>query len=387
MTTPSKRSTPSWLPKLALALFGTALAAGALFLLLSIFPRLNPNNITFTVGMGDILFYQTAWMQPLENPDEVLSVHPIAWDEQGFRVPRRPADQYPIVALGDSFTESANAPAPWPDVLAEALGTPVRNLGFRGFGPQDEAEAFRRYANPDGLQTVVIGFFEGNDLSNAVTFAERGFIPPSETEDFSLTQIDDDTVTDRDIRYPMQVDLNGTLHDIVFLEGYVWGLNGEPEIYERAVNLDLVAETWHDIRETAPDGVCIVIAYFPDKGHVYLPYLTPEDQPILMQKALGVAAREGNPLRSDRPLSAEEQSFEVLLSRLGNLRDAVANRAAAEGFVFFDTTPILRDAAAQGEMLYYTYDTHWNQDGHERVGTALAEFLRVNPCAAAEGSS
>lgn len=376
--TDSSKNRPTWLPKVIAGLFGIGMALGMIALLLAIFPRFNPNNITFTVGMGDILFYQTAWMPPLDNKDEVLSVHPIAWDSEGFRVARRTADFYPIVALGDSFTESANAAAPWPDVLAEALNTPVRNLGFRGFGPLDEVEAFKRYAADGGAQTIVVGFFEGNDMSNAVTFQKRGFIPPSDTEDFNLIQVDDTNVTERDIRYPMQVDLNGTLHDIVFLEGYVWQLNGLYSAYERSLNLDLIAQSWQELRAAAPQA-CIVIAYFPDKSHIYLPFLTAEDRLTLMQKVTRTGAGEGRALSSRDP-NEEDRLFDTLLSRLGNQRDAVAARAAAEGFPFFDTTPILRDAASQGEMLYYTYDTHWNQDGHNRVGTALAEYLRVNPC-------
>lgn len=377
MTQPPK-TRPTWLPKLIAGLFGTGLALGMIAVLLALFPRFNPNNITFTVGMGDILFYQAVWLPPLENKDEVLSVHPITWDSEGFRIPRRTADTYPIVALGDSFTESANAAVPWPDVLAEALNIPVRNLGFRGFGPLDEAEAFKRYAADDRPQTIIIGFFEGNDMSNAVTFQERGFIPPSETQDFNLIQVDDSNIAERDIRYPMQIDLNGTQHDIVFLEGYLWQLNGLYGAYERSLNLELIAQSWLDVRAAAPQA-CIVVAYFPDKSHVYLPFLTEEDRPTLMQKATRTVAGDGRALNPREP-EEEDRQFDTLLERLGNQRDAIAARAAAEGFAFFDATPILRDAASQGHVLYYTYDTHWNQDGHHRVGTALAEYLRVNPC-------
>jgi lysophospholipase L1-like esterase len=356
------------------------MAGGMALLLLAFFPRLNPNNITFTVGMGDILFYQASWLPPLEDIDEVLSIHPVQWSADGFRVPHRTADRYPIVALGDSFTESANAPKPWPDVLAESLGQPVLNLGFRGFGPLDEAEVFKRYGAQDAPHTILIGFFEGNDLSNAYTFLERGFIPPSETEEFTLRQLELTPIESRDVRYPMQVDLGGTLHDIVFLEGYVWALNGERAAYDESVNLDLVAQSWQDIRATAPADACIVVAYFPDKSHVYLPFLTPDDQTILMQKVMRTAADAGEALSLADPTDAD-RPFDALLARLGNQRDALAARAEAEGFAFFDTTPILREGASQGQMLYYTYDTHWNQDGHQRVGAALADYLRTDPCA------
>ena len=35
-------------------------------------------------------------------------------------------------------------------------------------------------------------------------------------------------------------------------------------------------------------------------------------------------------------------------------------------------------AAENGEMLYPSYDTHWNQAGHELVGTEISTFIEQN---------
>jgi hypothetical protein len=32
-------------------------------------------------------------------------------------------------------------------------------------------------------------------------------------------------------------------------------------------------------------------------------------------------------------------------------------------------------------MVYYVYDTHLNQRGHDLVGAAIADYLRSDPCA------
>jgi hypothetical protein len=75
--------------------------------------------------------------------------------------------------------------------------------------------------------------------------------------------------------------------------------------------------------------------------------------------------------------------FDAITPRLGHLRDAVRAAALEAGLAFFDTTPILEQAAAQGEMVYYVYDTHLNQRGHDLAGAAIADYLRSDPCAEA----
>jgi hypothetical protein len=45
-------------------------------------------------------------------------------------------------------------------------------------------------------------------------------------------------------------------------------------------------------------------------------------------------------------------------------------------------TPVFEQAAAEGQMTYLTYDTHWNQAGQELAGKAVADFVRgVEGCA------
>ncbi|MDQ7035589.1 MAG: hypothetical protein Q9P01_12360 [Anaerolineae bacterium] len=49
----------------------------------------------------------------------------------------------------------------------------MRNLGFRGYGPQEEAIVFEEYGLAESPEVVVIGFFGGNDISNAGPFEGR----------------------------------------------------------------------------------------------------------------------------------------------------------------------------------------------------------------------
>jgi hypothetical protein len=362
---------------LLLVALGVGFAGALVALVLALFPQLRPGTIVFSVKMGDIFFHTPEWVRVPENPDEVLSIHQIAWDADGFRIPARRAETYPILAVGDSFTEAANVARPWPDALAEASGQPVRNLGFRGYGPVEQARILELYGAASGASTVVVGYFEGNDLSDAINADPANIRLPSEAASFEIIPTDLDAITERDERYPMQVELDGARHDIAFLEGYLWWLNGETRAYARSRNLEIVAASWRQMREAMGDGVCLVIAYFPGSPHIYVPYLAPEYYDSVMRDAQRTIAGDDRVLRQ-RPQPTEYAAY---IARLGNQRDAVAERAAELDLPFIDLTPVLKAAAERGEMVYYTYDTHWNQRGHDLVGQAIADYLNTDPCA------
>ncbi len=133
---------------------GAAVVAGAVVMvvvLLTLFPGLvrDPNSKARTQANQtlEIEFYYTdgdlfAWLPgKVRPPDEnVLEAkYTISWDANGFRVPAMIADHYPIVVFGDSFTEGPNVAMPYPDKIAETLGVPVQNLGYRAYGPQENA--------------------------------------------------------------------------------------------------------------------------------------------------------------------------------------------------------------------------------------------------------
>lgn len=366
---------PPWVLNLALAAFGLIFALAIIGVVLLLFPQFRPNTIRFTEAMGDIFYHQAAWMRPPENPNSVLAMYWLEWNEDGFRVPHRRADRYPVVALGDSFTEAPNAGRPWPDVLAGALNKPVLNLGFRGFGPREEMQSFELYGDPKAVETVVIGYFEGNDLSNVFTTRNNEFSPPSAVTDRGMIPTDFSTVTDRDERYPMQIEINGVVSDIAFLEGYIWALNGTFDTFSRSRNLSLTLRNYQAIRDAAPQA-CVIIAYFPDKAHIYLPYLTAEDRPTLVQKTEQTFLRDSRWLGQAPTMMA----FDEILANLDNQRDAFVAAVKDSGAPIIDLTEVLSEAASAGEITYYTYDTHWNQLGHEIAGAAIAEYIQTNPC-------
>ncbi|MBC8099299.1 MAG: hypothetical protein H7Y11_07630 [Armatimonadetes bacterium] len=373
-----KTHTPRWLLNAALMLFGTLTAVILLFGMFALFPQLRPGITLFTVAQGDIFYHQAAWITPPTNPQTVLAMYYIGWDEDGFRIPAWQAESYPILAVGDSFTEAPNVGRPWTDVLATIAQQPVRNLAYRGFGPIEEAQALLQYGTDTGAQTVVIGFFEGNDLGNAVTSQDTPGKMPADltTQDRAVIATDLGSITERDERYPMTVTLNGVGQPMAFFEAYVWALNASVTDFTQSRDMQLTLDAYTTMRAAVPEA-CTVVAYFPTSAHIYLPYLAADDQAILLQKT---ERRQSEPGKRLKNMPAPEQTFSELLANLPNQRDAVQAQMTAAGFAFFDLTPVLHTAAARGELLYYTYDTHWNQAGHDVVGAAIAEYLATDPC-------
>jgi len=97
---------------------------------------------------------------------------PFSTDAEGFR--NRPgAEEAPVAALGDSFTDAMTLPVEvaWPSRLSARLGVPVRNYGTAGFGPGQERRVLEEYVLGRRPRLVVVGFFAGNDLQDAERFS------------------------------------------------------------------------------------------------------------------------------------------------------------------------------------------------------------------------
>lgn len=360
-----------WFIRLLLMGLGVGMAVAIALVISALFPFVRPDVVRFTVGLGDIFHVHPEWVVPADNMDEVLSTHRLIWDADGFRVPAMQADQYPIIALGDSYTDGVNVAKPWTDVLAQALDIPVRNLAFRGQGAVEQTEMLRRYKRDDGDQYVILGFFEGNDLSDVMTSDPDNITLPSDADNFTFEPVDFDTVTITEPRYPMQINLpNGEQHDVAFFEWYIWNLNHPYEAYQQSPALELSAQYWRTMRELSGDA-CFFIVYFPSKPHIYLPYLDSASQQSVIAFGVQLAEEEQSP----------PPTFETLLAYRSNLRDAVINRAQAENIPILDVTPILQDLVADGQLPYYAYDTHWNALGHAVVGDAIAQYIQTQPCA------
>src|SRR5262245_30342434 len=128
--TTGARPLPLWFKKLSLVLFGVGMALGLIVVVFAAFPGLIPARlktgsyvrpnagitlqVDYKISDGDLFAWLPGKVRPVKE-DAILESFTLSWGSDGFRVPARLADHYPIAAFGDSFTEAADVPMPWPD--------------------------------------------------------------------------------------------------------------------------------------------------------------------------------------------------------------------------------------------------------------------------------
>ncbi len=345
-------------------------------------------TIKFYVGMGDLFIAQPNTIAPPDDPNAVLDEYVLTWDEDGFRLPQNPAETYPIIALGDSFTEAPNVGTPWTDILADKSGLAVRNMGFRGYGPVEQAIVMKEYESNTSADYVIIAFFEGNDISNAQSY----FWQYTEENPYQLPHIARQAMREdpRQVllwtfeppqgdtfKYPVTMTMNDTPQPMAFLEGYIWNNIVSADDLRASRPIEMTIQAWRDIKAVSGDA-CVILAYLPSKETIYLPYVTESDRAKIFEKPIHLILADDKFLRvEDDP----DGSYEKWYDGRYVIRETIQASAQAENIAFIDLTPHFEARAQTGEVLFYVYDTHPNQDGHDLIGTVLADALREsNPC-------
>ena len=383
-----------WMVNLIMIVFGVAIGCG---IVVAVAPLLltdgterqenvNMGEIDFLVGMGDMWVAASGEIAPPEDPYAVLSTHALQWDEDGFRVPAQSYESYEIFALGDSITEAVQVGMPWPDVLAAETGRSVRNLGYRGYGPVEEAEVITQFVPGSGVEIVIVGYFGGNDLNDAHIAKGR-----TDTETL-LRQLGAQAFTNflesgaqpwvsdnpGPFLYPVRLDLNGQIHDGVFTNGYLWRHNFDIERLVNSSNFGILLETWETIQNTLTDDQCFVLAYFPSKEEVYAEFIVPEDRQRVLDTAFEWILTENGSafvVQDDPDLVWEEY-----IADQRDLRDRLQWKAGQLNIKFIDLLEPMKQAASEGQMLWYTYDTHMNQAGSDLAGRVIAEHIEGGIC-------
>jgi hypothetical protein len=343
---------------------------------------LAPRTVLYLEGMGDVLAYQHVITRPPADPYRVLEMYPLSWGTDGLRVPHQTAAHYSIAVVGDSFTEGASVPRPFADGLAEALNRPVRNLGVRATGPTEQALLVEALASDAVLDVLVLQFFGGNDFSDAdsATWRDAFVLPALWRVQHAETPLStrlwrypyDDQLVQVE-KYPVYAQTDAGLVPVNLLEGYLWAYNTDaPSIY-RSYALAETRRAWRAMAQ-ASRAACVVVMYVPSKEELYLPLIQPADRARIFDSSYrnvvrvpgGIFRLEEDPLLT----------YQALVERLPLIGNAVLEAAQAEGYSVLDLRPTLQAAVERGEQVFYEYDTHLNQRGHDLAAAELAESVR-----------
>ena len=396
-----KRRLVTVLGRIALVTLGMASALGIMELMLRTYPDLVPPEVrvnpparrvkalvdeTYDLRLsdGDLFHYMQGSITPLSpDQDQVIAHVHMMTDANGFRNSPPEKAAYDIVALGDSFTRASGVASPWPQVLAERIGGDVLNLADVGFGPQDELKVLRQYGLKKQPQWVIMAYFEGNDLYDAAAYEQANpfislrfgrYVLNQGMEAWHERSLGEAPVeVASNYRYPITVTINNTDRELVFFSYYISWLSVDRQLIGSSQNYRLVTESILQVKELSEAaGARFLLVYVPSKEHVYLPYLNEDG--ILARVFIDVPAIE---LEETGYLqfTNERVTAELTRQHMNDQSGLLAEFAAENEILFLDLTSNFQEEAGIGAELYYPFDTHWNQSGHDLAAGLIGRFI------------
>jgi hypothetical protein len=369
-----------------LSVMATFLVAGICVLLLElpaiilgfdyqkVFKTLGPDNalhLSEGVNKADPVLIHIHWpnsafsgevvgnLAQLGIPDPARYHVDVRYDHKGFRNDRD-YEQADIAVIGDSFVEAAIVPfdQTFVEHIEKQTGVPTVNLGQIAYGLKQELEVLKRFALPLSPKVVVWALFGGNDLrdidgyeSMVEHFGEPREPAPLGKRTFfrNFLVAVSGTLTNRFRRQPSENALN---HSGLFQRA-----DGVSErVYFGQTNKPVTASEWDVTVETLTEanrlskqaGARFIVVYIPRKFRVYREYLE---------------------LQVDT---------EIAGWRVNDLPDRMDKWCKENDIAYIDTTPILKESAAEGISPYFIDDVHWNTLGHRLAGAGIVGYLKRN---------
>jgi|GEM_PF-6897387 len=381
--------------KVLLGLNGFAAALILLTVLLSWFPQVLPkeyqsihqyrdNNANrtitrqWTTHSGDLV--ELLDDQLTLPPEETILIPEITTplDANGFVMSTRPADHYPIIALGDSYNFSILVETSWLTMLSDALDTPIQNLSYEGYGLQEQLDVLAAYGSPNP-DWIILTYFEGNDLIRDVP----NYRPNDRSIQWSILSdllIDffHKTLLGEELSYgeaEFPISVSDT-YEMAFFPPYFWGLNAKIDTFERSRNVETYGAMLAELRADYPN-TCLLMVYIPTKSRVYFPLLTQEQQLIYLTTDYAELTTGGNGYLSPQPAAFNPDTLPDFLSRLGNQEAVIASLVAQYEIDFVSLYDATLERAQDGEFVYYPFDTHWNQAGYDMAAEVMIEYFQT----------
>lgn len=127
---------------------------------------------------------------------------------------------------------------------------------------------------------------------------------------------------------------------------------------------------------SAAAGSRFLLVFLPSKEHVYLPYLN--DPETLAKVFADVPTLELNEAGSIQ-FTEQKATPELIFLNMDAQAHLLADFSAQQDINYLDLTSTFQKEAGAGAELYYLYDTHWNQSGHDLAAQMIAKYIEDVP--------
>jgi hypothetical protein len=294
------------------------------------------------------------------------------YDADGFRNGSQPRDVWHVAVLGDSNVEYGHDED---DTFSSRLGVlsglTTRNLGTGSYSPIHYVTVFKRYGLTPELKYVLFCFSEHNDIADIRDYKRW----KANRDGYGNYNLTDRTFVQRyvmalkDVLYtPLASVVAGGHEDSAGDLVTIRLRNSEVKAvitYKNDTRMPgelLEMDEWKTLKAllrefkgiATDNNIVPLVLFFPTKAHIYAEYTTPESEP--------------NWLR------VREQQ----IASKNNVEGALRLLCREVGIELISVSPAFEQAANEGKMLFYPFDSHWNSEGRQLAAAVVAETLSAS---------
>lgn len=319
-------------------------------------------------------------------------------DARGFRN-RDQLDHYDTVAVGDSFVAGSHVSDEqvWVELLRQRTGNSIYNLGVSGTDPLVYLNNFVTVGRKLQPKTVLVMLYEGNDFRDAPP------VPKAVANPVSAAPVGDPTLSVAFLTKasPVTQGLRRLSNEVLAKIGatqavpdyaetvgfmpvrvdtpvgrHAYSFEPKRLLYLGDSEQDFATSSdWRNVRDvleqfvmlSKKDSFRLVLVYAPSTPHVVLPLATHN---IPAGQLLNFARFKDKNLQLDADTYKQQ-----VLARLDSQENVWMQWCRETGVECVSTTLALREAAAAGRQVYFSYDQHWTPDGNAVVADVLTTYL------------
>lgn len=316
-------------------------------------------------------------------------------DRYGYRNPGELLETYPMLVVGDSFAAGSHVSDEqmWSVLLSGQLEQPIYNLGVSGSSPRVYLNNYVVLGQQFRPKTVLFMLYEGNDFRyepppriNAQTGTRKRSLgaqiklwgkasPVTQGLRRLSTEVLQPWGADNPVPgyqesmgwMPVKLSTPAGDHYYSFPPKRLKYLNVDVAQFERSPDWTSVRDVLLEMKALTDEaGARLIVVYAPSAPHVVLPLVAEQVPADQLHQFLAYEV-DGLP--------APEQLKRELFARLDNQELVVARFCEGQGLGFVSLTQPLREAMAQGEQVYYSYDQHWTPLGNIVAAAVLEQYL------------